>query len=216
MTVDTVTVIPVSGADADAVFVAMPTEAAASSPQHANAPLPSLCITSSDYVSGLICRSESDIELVYAPASEREREWAAVAHNFALANSQDGHAKVGCAVLSVDGRTALGTNRLPAPIRHSADPSMLERPDKYDWITHAERDAIYEAVTQGISLHGATVVVTKFPCHECLRTMGCLGVRRVVSPHGSPDHPRWGRAFIVSRKLMECWGMEHAEVDRPV
>ena len=51
---------------------------------------------------------------------------------------------------------------------------------------HAEMAAITSAARRGISIDGATMLVTTFPCHECARNIVAAGVRRVVfvEPYG--------------------------------
>lgn len=45
---------------------------------------------------------------------------------------------------------------------------------------HAEMDAITTAARLGISVHGATLYCTTFPCHICARHIVASGIRRVV------------------------------------
>ena len=141
-------------------------------------------------------------------------QWAEKAYLYALSNSPDPHSKVGSVLICDDGST-FGTNRFPKQLRDCHQPHMLERPDKYNWITHAERDAVYEAVNQNMSISGSTLIVTKFPCEECMRTLGALGVRNLFSPHGSDDHPRWGKAFGISKHMMECFNIRYTEIGKP-
>jgi deoxycytidylate deaminase len=51
---------------------------------------------------------------------------------------------------------------------------------------HAEMAAITSAARRGISIDGATMLVTTFPCHECARNIVAAGIRRVVfvEPYG--------------------------------
>ena len=45
---------------------------------------------------------------------------------------------------------------------------------------HAEMDAITGAAQRGISIRGATLYTTTFPCHNCARHIVAAGIRRVV------------------------------------
>jgi dCMP deaminase len=47
--------------------------------------------------------------------------------------------------------------------------SRHERPAKYSWIEHAERNAIYNAARFGVPLTGATCYVNWFPCIDRAR-----------------------------------------------
>ena len=54
------------------------------------------------------------------------------------------------------------------------------RPEKYNWIEHAERNAIYSAAKTGIALENATIYVELMPCVECARTIIQAGISEVV------------------------------------
>lgn len=105
-----------------------------------------------------------------------------------------------------------GFNRLPAAVRGRADPRMLGRPLKYEWIVHAECEAVHAAARNGLRLAGGVLVGTKFPCHACIRALQGAGVRRVLSPDGSDDHPRWGDSFRLAREMMAATGLEWLEI----
>ena len=59
-------------------------------------------------------------------------------------------------------------------------PERLSRPDKYTWVEHAERNAIYTAARCGISLEGCTMYVDLMPCVDCARGIIQAGLREVV------------------------------------
>ncbi len=45
---------------------------------------------------------------------------------------------------------------------------------------HAEMSALLDAARRGVSVHGATLYTTTFPCHDCARHIVCAGLHRVV------------------------------------
>jgi cytidine deaminase len=51
---------------------------------------------------------------------------------------------------------------------------------EYGRIVHAEMHALMEAVRKGLSVHGATLYCTTFPCHICSRHILASGISRVV------------------------------------
>ncbi len=55
-----------------------------------------------------------------------------------------------------------------------------EAPEKYVWIEHAERNALYLAARRGIRTRGCTLVVELVPCVECARAIIQAGIARVV------------------------------------
>jgi dCMP deaminase len=55
-----------------------------------------------------------------------------------------------------------------------------ERPDKYLWTEHAERNAIYAAARVGIPLKGCVIYVDWIPCADCARAIVQSGITRVI------------------------------------
>lgn len=55
-----------------------------------------------------------------------------------------------------------------------------ERPEKYFWVEHAERNAIYNAARNGVSLLGTKLYVTGMPCMDCARAIVQSGIKEVV------------------------------------
>jgi len=72
-----------------------------------------------------------------------------------------------------------GYNSLPRGIRDDV-PERLERPTKYLWMEHAERNAIYNAARCGTPLEGCTLYVDIMPCMDCGRALVQAGIREVV------------------------------------
>ena len=59
-------------------------------------------------------------------------------------------------------------------------PERLERPTKYLWMEHAERNAIYNAARAGTSTEGCSIYVQIMPCMDCARAIVQAGIREVV------------------------------------
>lgn len=62
------------------------------------------------------------------------------------------------------------------------------RPDKYQYIVHAEANLIYKSARRGLSTDEATIVCTLSPCQNCIRTMFQSGVREVYYRDRHRDH----------------------------
>ena len=102
-------------------------------------------------------------------------KWAAL-------RSHDSQTKHGC--ILVDSNHCLlgmGYNGFP---RGMKDDKTLPttRPDKYDWMIHAEQNAICSATS---SLKDSTAYVTGLPCRQCLMMLWQHGVTRVVHIDGA-------------------------------
>jgi dCMP deaminase len=99
------------------------------------------------------------------------------------AKSKDPHTQVGSIIVGPDHEIrSTGYNGLP----RGADDSKLERfqrPEKYLWIEHAERNAIYNAARVGTAINGCTIYVSLLPCIDCARAVISSGVDCVVVDH---------------------------------
>lgn len=117
--------------------------------------------------------------------------------------SDDPHRKVGCVIVNSDGEiVASGTNKVPEGI--TPHEHRVNKPDKYLWIEHAERNAIYSAARQNIPIAGMTMFINWWPCIDCTRAIIQSGIKKIVAPR-RPDfeHPRWGPHFRASFEMLE-------------
>lgn len=55
-----------------------------------------------------------------------------------------------------------------------------ERPEKYFWFEHAERNAILNAARVGIPLLGCRMYTNGIPCMDCARAIVQAGIKEVV------------------------------------
>ena len=116
--------------------------------------------------------------------------------------------KVGCVVCSPSGEVLVtACNTLVHGVQLKAE--RLEKPAKYDWIEHAERNAVYKAASAGIPLTGTTMYLNWSPCHRCMRAVIASGVSRIVSSRGADvHHHRWGQSFQVAQQMCKESGVQ--------
>jgi dCMP deaminase len=96
------------------------------------------------------------------------------------ARSKDPNTQVGCIIAGPAHEIrSTGYNSLPRGIRDDV-PERLERPTKYLWMEHAERNAIYNAARCGTPLEGCTIYIQIMPCMDCARAIVQAGIREVV------------------------------------
>ena len=115
-----------------------------------------------------------------------------------------------CGAVVVDDRhtpVALGWNGFPRGVDDNVE-ARHERPEKYKWTEHAERNAIYNAASTGAILSGSTMYITWFPCCDCARGIIQSGIKRVVCLSSDMDDPNWKDSFSVSQAMMEESGIE--------
>lgn len=86
------------------------------------------------------------------------------------------------AVLVGPGREILATgyNGIPRGLADDIE-ARHERPEKYLWAEHAERNAVYNAARVGVSTMGATAYLTGLPCMDCGRALIQAGIARIVA-----------------------------------
>lgn len=112
---------------------------------------------------------------------------------FAIAErSKDPSTTVGCVIVGPAHEIrSTGYNDFPRGVKNL--PSRWERPEKYDWVVHAEENAIFNAARHGASLEGCTLYLPydTTPCHKCCRAIVQAGITEVV--YGSVPFPGKGK-----------------------
>ena len=77
-----------------------------------------------------------------------------------------------------------GYNSFPRGINDDVE-ERQERPEKYYWFEHAERNAIYNAARIGVSLKDSTMYLTcGMSCSDCTRGIINSGIKRVYLERG--------------------------------
>ena len=116
--------------------------------------------------------------------------------------SKDKSRKVGCVIVGTSREIrAIGYNGFP---RGTDDDSAErhDRPAKYFWTEHAERNAIYQAARVGIAVQGCTMYLSWFPCMDCARALVQAGIARLVAAKPDVSEPEWGKHFEEATKLL--------------
>ena len=119
--------------------------------------------------------------------------------------SKDKSTKVGAVIVNDRNKViSLGYNGFP--IRFDDNVSdRHERPQKYSYTEHAERNAIYSAAELGVSVRGCTMYLSRFPCPDCARAIIQSGISTLAYKHIDFSDERWGEGFKKSwEMLVEC------------
>jgi dCMP deaminase len=95
--------------------------------------------------------------------------------------SKDIKTQIGCVIVGEDKEIlSTGYNSFPRGLNDNKV-SRQERPEKYYWFEHAERNAIYNAARIGVSLKKSTAYLTSgLPCMDCARGLVQSGVIKIV------------------------------------
>ena len=116
------------------------------------------------------------------------------------ARSRDDSTKVGCAIFNEQGNFLISRpNAFPNAV--SMTPDRVVRPDKYDWVVHAETNAIAAAARRGFCLDEGSIWSTQIPCSTCMGIIIQAGIQLVVCPpfHNLAD--KWKDNASVSLKM---------------
>lgn len=109
--------------------------------------------------------------------------------------SKDRSTKVGCVIVGPDNEIrSTGYNGFPRGINDDT-PERHERPEKYLWTEHAERNAIYSAARVGIPLKGCRAYLPWFPCMDCARALVQSGIVELIATKPDLNDPKWGEDF---------------------
>lgn len=129
--------------------------------------------------------------------------------------SKDNSTKTGAVVIGPDREIrATGYNGLCRGVNDDM-PERQERPTKYDFFEHAERNAIYNACLTGTSLKGCTLYCTHAPCTDCARAIIQAGIKKVVTHKVDLENaPKgtWRDKLEYSRQMFTEAGIEYVEI----
>ena len=102
-----------------------------------------------------------------------------MAYTIAL-KSKDKSTKFGCVVVDESNTVrSLGYNNFPRNFDDNAE-GIHERPLKYKYTEHAERNALYNANRVGVSLLNCRLYIPGFPCTDCARGVIQTGINEVI------------------------------------
>ena len=127
--------------------------------------------------------------------------------------SKDTSTKTGAIVVGPDREIrATGYNGLVRGVDDDK-PERMERPTKYDFFEHAERNAIYNACLTGTSLKGCILYATHPPCTDCARAIIQSGIKMVVTNElevrNDITSQTWRDKLEYSRQMFEEAGVEY-------
>lgn len=113
---------------------------------------------------------------------------------------------VACLIVKENNIISHGVNVLSRGVTKTE--KRVSKPDKYNWISHAERNAIYKAARLGININGARMYCTYFPCVDCARAIIQSGISKIYSPKPDFNHHKWGESWTESIIMFRECGVE--------
>jgi dCMP deaminase len=139
--------------------------------------------------------------------------------------SKDPDTKVGCIIVGKDHEIrTTGFNGFARGVDEHQQERWV-RPEKYFWVEHAERNAIYNAVRCGVSLEGCTAYIEIFPCIECAKALIQSGIKiikvrfekvqerkRILLERGNEFYENEFKNMIKIQRMFFESGVEYVEV----
>jgi dCMP deaminase len=111
--------------------------------------------------------------------SESRLTWSELFYNIAVVSSkrsEDPHTKVGACLVKDGHVIGIGYNGAP---KKFAGHFRWDTSEKYDFVIHAEMNAIANACSIGVSCSGAEIYVTLSPCHDCIKLLVQHEIKKV-------------------------------------
>lgn len=127
--------------------------------------------------------------------------------------SKDTRTHIGAVVVDSDNSIrSTGYNSFPRGINDNL-PERQERPEKYNWFAHGERNAIYNAARAGIPLENCRVYTQAIPCSDCAIAIIQSGITEVIT-HAPWIHPeKWKQHADRSTQMFKEAGIKHREYE---
>jgi len=130
-----------------------------------------------------------------------EIDYLRQACQFASISSRDSRTQNG-AVLVTKTRVICAVNAFPSGV--TVTDERRAAPEKYLFIEHAERAAIYRAASLGVATAGSTLYCPWFACCDCARAIIMSGVTEVVGlvslRNATPE--RWQENIATAEKML--------------
>ena len=121
--------------------------------------------------------------------------------------SKDRSTGVGAVIATLDNTELVkGYNGFCRGIDDDKD-ERHEKPAKYVWTEHAERNALYKGAREGIKTNGCKMYVNYFPCVDCSRAIIQAGITNLIVPKPDLDHEKWGESWKVATEMLNEAGV---------
>jgi dCMP deaminase len=125
--------------------------------------------------------------------------------------SKDQSTQIGAVIVGVDNEVlSTGYNSFPRGMDDSLQ-ERQERPEKYFWFEHAERNAIYNAARIGVSLKNSTIYITSgLPCMDCARGIVNSGIKIIwcKTVCTTKNKEKWEESQSKSLQLLNECGVQ--------
>lgn len=140
--------------------------------------------------------------------SKYDRCFINVAENVAML-SKDPSTKIGAVITGEHNQIiSQGFNGFPRGVEDTTE-RYNEKETKYQFVVHAEANAIYNALKNGANkLEGSTIYVHGLPCcNECAKAIIQVGIKRVVYKNTKEPSKKWSDSKDISTIMFKESGV---------
>ena len=132
--------------------------------------------------------------------------------------SKDTSTKVGCVIVSPEKAIlSMGYNGFPRGVNDDIS-TRHERPTKYDFVVHAEENALLNAGRNGTRLNGGILYVTMPPCTHCAGSIIQSGIKEIfyLEPEIQKQIPGWRDSLNISFTMFKEAGVKVTALNRNI
>lgn len=137
--------------------------------------------------------------------------------------SKDRSSRIGAVIVGPENEViSMGFNGMPRGVNDDIE-ERHERPAKYLYFAHGERNALYAAAKKGIATEGCKMYTLGTPCCGCAVGIIQAGIKEViVTSHwenqtsNSEHRKRWQEEAKVSKKMFEEAGVKWRTYEGPL
>ncbi len=138
-----------------------------------------------------------------------DKDYLYEAYEYAQRYSTDPSTQNGAVLVKPNfGIVSLAANHFPLGVKESDE--RWQRPLKYSYVEHAERNVIFDAARRGKSTDGLIMYACWASCNDCARAIIQAGIREIVT-HDTPVHyeaPHWEDSIKIAMGMFEEAGVQ--------
>lgn len=151
-----------------------------------------------------------------------KKDYMRIAYQHAAKYSTDPSTQTG--VIIVNGKLILIGDANHQPLGITLTEERKQRPKKYNFIEHAERNIIAKAARNRISLINTTMYSPWFPCSDCMRAIINAGIKELIchkdleklceeyAKEGVENAGFWNESQRDAYKMMKEAGLVYEEI----
>jgi len=124
-------------------------------------------------------------------------------------NSKDESTHIGAVIVGPDNEIrSVGWNGFPRGINDNLQ-HRQERPEKYYWFAHAERNSTYNAARIGVSVKDCVMYTPGIPCSDCAIAIIQSGIKEVIldKDWDEGNSEKWSESGNRSHQMFEEAGV---------